>query len=273
MNILKLIEEVIPSLSRQERKAALKIIQNPQDVQTMNISTLAKMVNVSNATITRFVKKMNCHDFYDLKLKLASSDSKQTKEITKGSIADEVFSFYKDVLGDTAEKIDQAELNQVVKLISNCRRIYVFGIGSSGYTAQEMAQRLIRMGITAYPMTESHIMYITSGIIQKDDVILALSSSGNTNDLNEAAELAQKNHAKVIAITGVKTSPLFNLADYPILVKNSDFIDNTHFINSQFAMTYVLDIITTLLLENDTFKQRLSRTVEVVMDNKFRNNN
>ncbi|WP_300561569.1 MurR/RpiR family transcriptional regulator [Companilactobacillus sp.] len=273
MTILKKIEEDLPTLSRQERKVALQIIQNPQEVQQMNITTLASKVEVSNATITRFVKKMDCHDFYELKLKLASDRPNQSKEISKGSISDEVFTFYKNVLGDTAERIDLDELRKIVDVISNCRRIYVFGIGSSGYTAQEMAQRLIRMGIAAYPMTESHIMYITSGIINKDDVILALSTSGSTTDLNKAASLAQVNGAKVIGITGVEKSRLFELCDYPVLVKNSDFIDNTHFVNSQFAITYVLDIITTLLLENDTFSKRLSHTVEIVMDNKFRNNN
>lgn len=273
MTILKKIEEDLPTLSRQERKVALQVIQNPQQVQQMNITALAKEVSVSNATITRFVKKMGCHDFYELKLKLASDRPAESKEISKGSIADEVFSFYKNVLGDTAERIDLNELKKIVKLISNCRRIYVFGIGSSGYTAQEMAQRLIRMGIASYPMTESHIMYITSGIIGKDDVILALSTSGSTDDLNKAATLAQQSGVKVIGITGVEKSRLYQLADYPVLVKNSDFIDNTHFINSQFAITYVLDIITTLLLENDTFKRRLTHTVEIVMDNKFRNNN
>lgn len=273
MEILKKIEDDLPSLSRQERKVALEIIQNPQKVQTMNITTLAKKVSVSNATITRFVKKMGCRDFYDLKLNLASNGPVQTKEISKGSIADEVFSFYKNVLGDTADRINLDELKEIVKVISNCRRIYVFGIGSSGYTAQEMAQRLIRMGIAAYPMTESHIMYITSGIINKDDVILALSTSGSTTDLNKAAALAQQSGVKVIGITGVEKSRLYELADYPVLVKNSEFIDNTHFINSQFAITYVLDIITTLLLENDTYQERLSHTVEIVMDNKFRNNN
>ncbi|MQS52532.1 MurR/RpiR family transcriptional regulator [Companilactobacillus mishanensis] len=271
MNILKMVEDQLPSLSRQERKVALQVIQSPQEVQQMSITTLAKKVEVSNATITRFVKKMNCRDFYEFKLQLASGGKPEAKEISKGSIADDVFSFYKNVLSDTSERLKMDELRKIVEVISNCRRIYIFGIGSSGYTAQEMSQRLIRMGIAAFPMNESHIMYITSGIIGKDDVILALSSSGSTSDLNKAAVMAQKNGTKVIGITGVEKSKLYELSDYPVLVKNSDFVDNTHFVNSQFAITYVLDIITTLLLENETFRRRLNHTVEIVMENKFNN--
>ncbi|APX71630.1 MurR/RpiR family transcriptional regulator [Companilactobacillus allii] len=270
MDTLKLVEEKLPTLSRQERKVAMRVIQDPDSVKQMSINTLAKAVGVSNATITRFVKKMDCHNFYDFKLKLTENHSTNSNKVEKGSIPDEVFSFYKHVLNDTWESLDVTSLRTIVDLISKCNRIYIFGIGSSGYTAQEMTQRLLRMGIAAFPMTESHIMYITSGIMGKNDIILALSTSGNTNDLNRAAQAAQLNGTKVIGITGIKKSPLYELSDYPILVKNSNFVDNTRFINSQFAITYALDIITTMLLENKTYSDRMNHTVEMILDNKFR---
>ena len=73
MNLLNNIEAIFSTLSRQERKVALKVLQNPQEVQSMNITKLAKKAGVSNATITRFVRRMECSDFHDFKLKLAIS--------------------------------------------------------------------------------------------------------------------------------------------------------------------------------------------------------
>jgi hypothetical protein len=66
---------------------------------------------------------------------------------------------------------------------------------------------------------------------------------------------------------------MYELVDYPILVSNSNFVDNSRFINSQFAMTYALDIITTMLLENETYSERLSHTVELILDKKFQGRN
>ncbi|WP_125565338.1 MurR/RpiR family transcriptional regulator [Companilactobacillus insicii] len=272
MNTLKLIEDLLPSLSRQERKVAIKIIQDSEGVQKMSINTLAKNSGVSNATITRFVKKMNCKDFYELKLKLAGDKNSEPATIKSGSITDEVYSFYKNVLNDTWERLDIDQLRKIVEIISNGRRIYLFGIGSSGYTAMEMTQRLLRMGIAAFPMTESNLMSITSSIVDKNDVILALSSSGNTTGLNNALQMAKSNDATIIGITGIEKSPMYDICDYPVLVKNSNFVNNTRFINSQFALTYALDIITTMLLENDTYRTRLNHTVETVLDNKFDKN-
>ena len=50
MNLLNNIEAIFSTLSRQERKVALKVLQNPQEVQSMNITKLAKKAGVSNAT-------------------------------------------------------------------------------------------------------------------------------------------------------------------------------------------------------------------------------
>jgi Transcriptional regulators len=201
MSIIKFIEEELPKLSRQERKVAIKVMKDPEQVQKMSISVLAKSTQVSNATITRFVKKMNCHDFYEFKLQLANDLAKKEPTIKPDSISSEVYNFYNNVLDSTAQRIDPDQLKKVVNLISNGQRIYLFGIGSSGYTASEMTQRLLRMGISAFAMTDSDIMYISSSLMNENDVVLALSSSGGTDDINNAIAIAQSNGAKVIGIT------------------------------------------------------------------------
>lgn len=125
------------------------------------------------------------------------------------------------------------------------------------------------MGIAALGMTESHSMYISSGIVEKDDVILALSATGNTAEVNSAAKAGQKQGATLIAITGIEDSPLYQLSDLALLVKNSNFVDNARFINSQFAMTYIVDIITTLLLDEKDHRTKMDQTIELITSNKF----
>jgi DNA-binding MurR/RpiR family transcriptional regulator len=175
MSIVSTVEEQYPTLSRQERKVALKVIQSPKEVQKMTISSLAKTVDVSNATITRFVKKMGCTNFYNFKLQLAESPAPKAPVVSQtDTVADQVYNYYKKILSGTWERLYTDELQTAVNLISHARRVYLFGLGSSGYTAQEMTQRLLRMGIAAFSMTDTHVMYISGGIMQPDDVILAI---------------------------------------------------------------------------------------------------
>lgn len=270
MSIVSTVEEQYPTLSRQERKVALKVIQAPREVQTMTISSLAKTVDVSNATITRFVKKMGCENFYSFKLQLADSPINEVSKAGKrDTVADQVYNYYQKILSGTWEHLYPDDLQKAVKLISNARRVYLFGLGSSGYTAQEMTQRLIRMGIAAFSMTDTHIMYISGGIMQPGDVILAISLTGETIEVNNSVALAKKKDAKVIAITSDENSKLAELSDLTILVKNSKFVNNSRFVNSQFAITYALDIIAAMLLENAQYRDQMNHTIDLITDNKL----
>ena len=269
MNILNELEKIYPSLPRQERKVALQAIQEPKKIQRLSINELAKLAGTSNATITRLVKRLDCANFYDFKLRLVSDEQLESKE-SESKLAMQVQRFYEEVLTQTRQRIDEKVLLEIVNKISTCRRIYIFGLGSSGYTAKELTQRLIRMGIAAFGMTESHSMYISSGIVEKDDVILALSATGNTAEVNRAAKAGQKKGATLIAITGIEDSPLYQLSDLALLVKNSNFVDNARFINSQFAMTYIVDIITTLLLDEKDHRTKMDQTIELINTNSLR---
>jgi len=272
MSMIKTVEARYPELSRQERKVALQVMQTPEQVQQMTISSLAKTVKVSNATVTRFVKKMGCHDFYAFKLSLSKDAvSAPTPTITSGqaTTADEVYDFYTKVLAGTQERLDMQQITATANAIAKARRVYLFGLGSSGYTASEMTQRLLRMEIAAFCMTDTHIMFITSSIITADDIVIAISLSGTTTDINESVAIAKEKGAQIIAITAMENSPLAQISDTTILVKNSSFIDNTRFINSQFAITYALDIITTVLLKNDTYRHNMDQTIEMITDRKL----
>lgn len=271
MTFLSDLEDTIPSLPTQERKVALYIIQNPKKVQKMSITELASSVQVSNATITRFTKNIKCKNFTELKLNLASSKSSDEPDINpKDKIIYDVYNFYNRVLKDNWKNLNINQLKKVVKLIQVSNRIYIFGIGSSGYTAQEMNQRLLRMGISTFAVTESSSMYMTSSIMNADDLIIAISSTGNTEELNSAAALGKKSGATVVGITGFKNSPLAKLSDIPILVRNTNFMNDARFINSQFSMIYVIDLITTLLLENDKYRTRMEKTIDMVLNRKIK---
>ncbi len=66
MSIVSTVEEQYPTLSRQERKVALKVIQSPKEVQKMTISSLAKTVDVSNARSPVSSKKWAAQTFTTL---------------------------------------------------------------------------------------------------------------------------------------------------------------------------------------------------------------
>ena len=272
MSFLTDLQKEFPYLPKQERKLALFILQNPKLVQTSNITQLATAAKVSSATITRFSKRVKCTNFTDLKIKLSTATATSESAITSKkptSTTNKVYSFYNRVLSETLNKLDLDQLKTVVDLIKKARRVYFYGIGSSGYTSLEATQRLLRMGIPTFAETESQNMIITSSIITEQDLVIAISSTGNTVPILDAVKIAKKAKAKVVALTGFDVSPLAKLADIVITVQDTNYINDARFINSQFSMMYVIDIITTMLLENNKYNDRMAKTVNSVLNEKF----
>jgi DNA-binding MurR/RpiR family transcriptional regulator len=269
MSILNRIETAFPQFARQERKLALFVLQQPERVQEMHITELAQATGVGTATVTRFVKKMDCADYSAFKVQLAAAQGIQVPPPDTGTVGDQVFSIYSKMLQGTWAQLDMHQLEQVIKVISQARRVYVYGQGSSGYTAEEFVQRLIRMGIAAFCTTDTHMMFINASIMSAADIVIVLSTSGSSSEVNEAAKMAKQNGAQIVGITGSPKSQLAALVDFAVVVKNANFVDTTRFVNSQFASMYALDIITTMLLDNDTYRQRLQGTVALIMDRKL----
>lgn len=269
MDIISEIEQKYLSLSRQERKIALKVLQDPNAVKQMNIHALSKKADVSTATVTRFVKKIGCHNFNSFKLKLAENTSTNEIEVNNSyPLADQVTDFYNQMITGTWRRLDQALLEKTVELIKQASRIFIFGLGSSGYNAQELAQRLIRMGLEAFAPADSHTMYITSSIMTEDDLVIVLSVSGKSEEINEAVAMAIKKNSKIVSVTAFGDSLLSEMSDYNLLIQYSQFVDNTHFINSQLGIVYVIDVLSTMLLQNEVYRKNYRWTVEAILNRK-----
>lgn len=93
--------------------------------------------------------------------------------------------------------------------------------------------------------------------------------TSETKDVNEAVVFAKESGVSVVGITGVADSTLTTIADDTILVKNSGIINHASFVNSQFSVMFVLDMMTTMLLKDPKFSSKMNDTIRLVMDRKY----
>lgn len=263
MSIQKEIQNKYTELSKQEKAVANYILTNSESIQNMNIVTLSQLTYTSTATITRFVKKIGCDNFMDMKVKLVSHvplDEMKNRENDKTDLLD----YYIHVIRRTEEITEKESLEKIVQMIMDADRIVVYGVGSSGLTAQEFAQRLIRMGLTASATTDSHMMLINSTVIKKGVLVLGISASGETKEVVASARVAIENGATSAAITSFPHSTLGQMVDVQLNAYSSMFIDDKRFINSQFSIMYQIDTISTMLLEREHFDEKMSKTIKAI---------
>jgi arabinose-5-phosphate isomerase len=101
-----------------------------------------------------------------------------------------------------------------VELILGCRgRLIVSGMGKSGHVARKIASTMASTGTPAYFVHPAEASHGDLGMITRDDVLLALSNSGESEELLRIVPLIKRQGARLIAMTGVPTSTLAREAD------------------------------------------------------------
>ena len=107
-----------------------------------------------------------------------------------------------------------AEFDRAVHLILACRgRVIVSGIGKSGHIARKIAATMASTGTPAYFVHAAEAVHGDLGMITRDDVLIALSNSGENDELLTIVPLVKRQGGKLIAVTGNVASSLAREAD------------------------------------------------------------
>ena len=114
--------------------------------------------------------------------------------------------------------LDQAFLEAVEALLSCKGRVIVSGMGKSGHVGQKIAATMSSTGTPAYFVHPAEASHGDLGMVSSDDVLLAISNSGETSELSDILFFAKKYQLKLIAITKMANSTLGRLADIVLVL-------------------------------------------------------
>src|SRR5512136_1715724 len=117
---------------------------------------------------------------------------------------------------DLVERIDGG-FGRAVQLLYDCRgRVILTGMGKSGIICRKIAATLTSTGTAAFFLHPAEAIHGDLGVIQSDDVVVALSYSGETEELLRLLETIRRVGARLIALTGSPASTLGQTADVAI---------------------------------------------------------
>jgi len=114
--------------------------------------------------------------------------------------------------------LDQAFLEAVEALLSCKGRVIISGMGKSGHVGQKIAATMSSTGTPAYFVHPAEASHGDLGMVSSDDVLLAISNSGETRELSDILFFAKKYQLKLIAITKMADSTLGRLADIVLVL-------------------------------------------------------
>src|SRR5688572_2661695 len=111
------------------------------------------------------------------------------------------------------ERLDE-RFEQAIRLLLDCRgRVIVTGMGKSGIICRKIAATLSSTGTPAFFLHPAEAIHGDLGVITADDVVVALSHSGETEELLRLLETIKRLGARLIAITGNCNSTLGTAAE------------------------------------------------------------
>lgn len=115
------------------------------------------------------------------------------------------------------EKIDiyfyQRSVSIILEAEKEGKRVHVTGIGKPGHVAAYVASLLSSTGTSAYELNGTEAVHGSSGQVKEGDVVIAISNSGETQELKATVTALKNNGARIIAVTGNMNSWLKNASD------------------------------------------------------------
>jgi arabinose-5-phosphate isomerase len=130
------------------------------------------------------------------------------------SRAVEVLKIAADALTTSAERLEPRQLERAIQLLANCRgKVVVAGVGKSGLVARKIASTLTSTGTAAVYLHPADALHGDLGIVTPMDVVVALSNSGETDELVAMLPHLKHRNVPIIAIVGGIKSTLARNAD------------------------------------------------------------
>ncbi|HRP75910.1 MAG TPA: SIS domain-containing protein, partial [Rhodocyclaceae bacterium] len=118
-----------------------------------------------------------------------------------------------DAVAALADRVGAAFEQAVGLILARHGRVIVTGIGKSGHIARKIAATLASTGTPAYFVHAAEAAHGDLGMITAEDVVIALSYSGASDELLTIVPLVKRQGASLIAITGNASSPLAKESD------------------------------------------------------------
>ena len=199
MNGFVRIREFEESYTSTEKLIAKYILEHGNEILNYSAQILGEKTNTSAAAIIRFSKKIGFKGFSDLKMNLAQSHSNEQHDLDVDiifnenddmiSLVDKGCRLNMNTVLKTYQLINVSDLENAINLLCNASTIYLFGVGGSSVIANDIEQKLIRIGKKVIYNNDLHIQMTFTQSMTKGDTALIISYSGTTAGLVDISKI------------------------------------------------------------------------------------
>jgi DNA-binding MurR/RpiR family transcriptional regulator len=249
---LSIIQTMLNKLPQSEQKLAEYILQHPHEVVNSTVSELSTSAKTSGAAVVRLCKSLGLKGFQDLKMRIAGDLMKSVEQGYRDiepseslyRVVEKTTSNTIQIIRDTAEIIDHENLKTAIGMLLKAKNVHFCGVGASNIVAQDAQQKLIRINKGATAFTDMHLVATLIANADPEDVLFAISFSGETQEIINVLKLAKERGVKTIGLTHFGQTTVSSLCDVSL---HTSFSNEAPFrsaaTSSRLAQLYMIDIL------------------------------
>lgn len=160
---------------------------------------------------------------------------------------------YQKLLQENFRILDEEQVRRVAGMLNISKRVLIFGIGNSGYAAEEFQLRFMRIGMDVNAVTDSHMMKIGAALAGEETLVIAITLSGETAEVLESIRIAKSRGASIICMTAVSGSSVAKESQEVIQVAALKNLDTGTKISPQFSILAIMDVLYSYYFANDSY--------------------
>jgi len=286
-DVLVRLRQTLPTLRPAEARIATVVLDDPPGVVGATITELAARAGTSQATVVRFCRAVGYAGYPEFRIDLAQATSRRAVELERSGIAEgeinrtdtatdvvSKIAFHEArTIEETARMLDLDALERAVDAVAAAPRVDVYGAGSSGLTAQDLGQKLTRIGIACFAPVDLHGQLQSAALLEAGCVAVAVSHTGTTVETVQALTLARDAGATTVAVTNFPTSPLAELADVVLATTARETQFRSGAMSSRIAQLAIVDFLFVRVAQRryDRTTAALKATYEAVRPHRLAN--
>jgi RpiR family carbohydrate utilization transcriptional regulator len=274
------IRSRLPELTPVESRVARAILEQGDRLLYLSASEVAETAGAALSTVVRTCQALGFKGFQDLKLSLAREGRPVTAEEIQGEVhlgdpAPVVLAKLRDGAREAIDlgiaHVDPDAFAAAVTAVSQARRVLCLGVGTSAPLAQDVAYRLLWVGIESDAPHDAHVQHVRATLLEPEDVALVVSHTGSTRETVTAARAAAETGATVIAVSSFPRSPLAEVADITLIAATRETSYRVEALASRIAHLIVLDALwVAIAVQAGDAALGLARRInDVISDHRF----
>ena len=267
------LREFEESYTSTEKLIAKYILEHGNEILNYSAQTLGEKTNTSAAAIIRFSKKIGFKGFSDLKMNLAQSHSNEQHDLDVDiifnenddmtSLVDKGCRLNMNTVLKTYQLINISDLEKAINLLCEASTIYLFGVGGSSVIANDIEQKLIRIGKKVIYNNDLHIQMTFTQSMTKDDVALIISYSGTTTGLVDISKILVEKNIPYISITQINQNFISKNSTVALRVPSEEKELRIGAVSSRISSFVITD-----LLYYGVFKKNFDKNKDNLIDSR-----